>query len=148
MLKKEDVHYLANNPQKVYQELDILRSVNQGDFIVTIAPLNPTNQIKVAVANTGGIQRTVEFDLVNVRGFLHEWYSGTMVVTATKVSTAGVVAIGSTNLVGGKVIVSVTLSGVFAVGDSITLTITPPTIKGLNFLATAPVLTDVVTIIA
>ena len=145
MLTKEDVYYIQDNPQKVYQELDILRSVNMNDFKVVIEPVAFSN-LKVATANLGGVAKTVTLDLVNTRGFLHEWYSGNMTVTATKVSTSGTATIGSTNLVNGKISIPVTLGGTWAIGDTFTLTITPPTVNGAT--ASVPVTTDITTIIA
>jgi hypothetical protein len=145
MLKMQDVYNIVDNPQKVYREFDVLRSAIKEDFKVVIEPVTFSN-LKVATANLGGVQKIVTFDLVNSNGFIHDWYSGAMTITATKSSVAGTVSIGSTSLVDGKVAVQVTLGGTWVANDTFTLTITPPTVKGVT--ATVPVTTDVTTIIA
>ena len=110
----------------------------QGDFVIVATPATlATSVVKVAAAIAGSshkFKRTIEITVQDAAGNIHEWFSGTFAIAASKNSTSGVIAIAGAastiTLDQGYATVELDYTGTWAQGDTATLTVTGGTLMG------------------
>ena len=144
MIKIFDLIHLSRCFYKVTDELNAMAAAMAGDMVLKVTPATST---ALATAQNAALhKRRVVVTLEDAAGNRQTWFKGDLAaaVAQSVVGTGAISVIdGTPQMVDGKCEIVISYTGVFAVGDTNTLTIAALTIMGTVVASKASVETSI-----